>query len=544
MFNWRTSIAALRRVSRISMTVLALGIGGSYLAFTTLASFESRLVQDDFQRAADGFSVAIQLAIDRGFAVANSTGALFDSSPDVSLSQFVLFSTQLMKENQEIEAITWVPRVPAASLAVFEKTAGKEFPGFQVWEFDSRSQRIKATNRSDFFPVAYAHGKTDISLVAGYDVNSSAIRKIAVERARDTGQPSATAKVVGIGKRVAAPAFLVFRPVYQGGAMPETVEQRRQSLRGFTMSVFYINDLIGDVLSRLGPQHIQAVIYDVSSAGSKDMLGSWPKNEASRATANEPPDLAEPFHHEASFEVGGRTWLLAMTPAAGKFGTATSWRAWSALAAGLLLTALLLAYLESARRQSRNAEHQAITDSLTGLHNRWYLKKLLPREFHRAIRHGTPITCMLLDIDFFKRINDTFGHDAGDLVIRQVAALLKASVRGSDIVCRYGGEEFVLILPDISAGNASLKAEEIRLAVQNLNLIHRGQSLGNTSVSIGISSFPESAADADSLLRAADISMYWAKRDGRNRVAIYPAKPAPPKTFVPRSDSPLPESIS
>ncbi|NJP06552.1 MAG: GGDEF domain-containing protein [Chloroflexaceae bacterium] len=163
-------------------------------------------------------------------------------------------------------------------------------------------------------------------------------------------------------------------------------------------------------------------------------------------------------------------------------------------------------------------ERQAIQDPLTGLFNRRYLDETLPREIQRAERYQHNIGVMMLDIDHFKRFNDTYGHDAGDTLLREVGAFLKRHTRGEDIACRYGGEEFTLVLPVASLDDTAQRAEEIRLGIQRLNVYHHGQPLDPVTVSIGIAAFPNHNTSADGLLKHADTCLYQAKRNGRNQV--------------------------
>jgi diguanylate cyclase (GGDEF)-like protein len=163
---------------------------------------------------------------------------------------------------------------------------------------------------------------------------------------------------------------------------------------------------------------------------------------------------------------------------------------------------------------------QSITDALTRLHNRRYLYETLPREIVRAKRNESTIAVIIVDLDHFKRINDSYGHEAGDMALRWVGSVLMKSVRGSDVVCRHGGEEFCVALPEASQESARAKAEEIRQALQELNLDYCGQPLKITA-SFGISVYPEHGTDADTLLRHADEALYDAKSGGRNRVMVY-----------------------
>ncbi len=166
-------------------------------------------------------------------------------------------------------------------------------------------------------------------------------------------------------------------------------------------------------------------------------------------------------------------------------------------------------------------EYQSIRDGLTGLYNRRYLEESLEREISRAQRQKFSLGIIMIDIDHFKQYNDTFGHDAGDVVLQQLGNILQKNVRGSDIACRYGGEEFTLILPEISLELVKERAEQIRVEVQQLKPKHRDQDLGQITLSLGISMFPSQGLTGESIVRAADTALYQAKEEGRNRVCVF-----------------------
>jgi len=169
---------------------------------------------------------------------------------------------------------------------------------------------------------------------------------------------------------------------------------------------------------------------------------------------------------------------------------------------------------------------QATHDALTGLFNRRYLEDTLWRELHRAHRRNSPLGVVMLDLDHFKRFNDTFGHNAGDSLLHEVGRLLREKVRQSDISCRYGGEEFVLILPDSSLADTQQRVEQICGLVKELKIRHGDQLLGTITLSAGIAGAPEHGFTAPELLRAADNALYAAKQAGRDRVLVYQAKPS------------------
>lgn len=163
---------------------------------------------------------------------------------------------------------------------------------------------------------------------------------------------------------------------------------------------------------------------------------------------------------------------------------------------------------------------QSIRDPLTGLFNRRYLEASLDREIQRAERRGTPLSVLMLDIDHFKRFNDNHGHDAGDALLSQFGAMLARVIRSEDVACRYGGEEFTVLMHETDTESAMERAEQIRLATQALVLEHRRQSLGPISLSIGLATYSKHGRTPEDLMRSADQALYAAKRGGRDQVRI------------------------
>lgn len=161
---------------------------------------------------------------------------------------------------------------------------------------------------------------------------------------------------------------------------------------------------------------------------------------------------------------------------------------------------------------------QSIREPLTGLFNRRYLEESLARELSRCERRGLPLALMMLDLDHFKRFNDTHGHPGGDALLAGLGKLLQGLSRPEDIACRYGGEEFTLILPEATAELALQRAEQIRAAVQAMRVQHMGKDLPPVTVSIGVAVAPHDGTDPESLLGHADRALYRAKARGRNRV--------------------------
>jgi diguanylate cyclase (GGDEF)-like protein len=163
---------------------------------------------------------------------------------------------------------------------------------------------------------------------------------------------------------------------------------------------------------------------------------------------------------------------------------------------------------------------QAVRDELTGLHNRRYLEETLTREESRARRRGEPLGLMLIDIDGFKKYNDTLGHAAGDEVLRTMGRYMSAAARREDIVCRYGGDEFVFVMNRASQATVWERAEKLRHEVKDLAVEYDGRAVEPVSVSIGIAIFPQHGENAQVVLRVADAALYRAKELGRDCVIL------------------------
>jgi diguanylate cyclase (GGDEF)-like protein len=177
--------------------------------------------------------------------------------------------------------------------------------------------------------------------------------------------------------------------------------------------------------------------------------------------------------------------------------------------------------LDEVTRQKKLLEKLSRTDDLTGLYNRRHLNAVLEREFNRSKRHNSELSCLLLDLDFFKNINDSYGHEFGDTVIQASAAIIQDSIRSSDFAFRFGGEEFLILLPQTETEGAVQAAEKIRQRME-VKKITNGNISVTVEVSIGVSSFCQHhPAVRNDLIAFADKALYTAKNNGRNQVRIY-----------------------
>jgi diguanylate cyclase (GGDEF)-like protein len=161
---------------------------------------------------------------------------------------------------------------------------------------------------------------------------------------------------------------------------------------------------------------------------------------------------------------------------------------------------------------------QSIQDPQSGLYNRRFMEESLQREILRAARKQAQIGIIMADLDHFKKFNDVYGHAAGDKIISQMGKLLKDKFRGSDIACRYGGEEFLVILPESSLEDTVKRADRLREEIKKMELVFQGQILGAITISMGVASYPVNGTRMEELLRVSDTALYKAKQEGRDKV--------------------------
>jgi two-component system cell cycle response regulator len=178
-------------------------------------------------------------------------------------------------------------------------------------------------------------------------------------------------------------------------------------------------------------------------------------------------------------------------------------------------------YTDHLRDNVQHSIEAAITDALTGLHNRRYMETHLATLADQAGSRGKPLALMVLDIDFFKSINDTYGHDAGDDVLREFAVRIRKCIRGIDLACRYGGEEFVIVMPETDLNVAGMVAERLRRAIAaDPFAVEKGTKRIDVTISIGIATLDHKGEPISDVIKRADQALYRAKRDGRNRVVL------------------------
>jgi len=463
---------------------------------------------------------------------------LFDSSDKVTRDEFHRFAQALSlgERYPGVTNISFASRVPHAKKLEFERAVRAEtsllvkgLPEFAI---------KPPGERPEYAVLTYIEPMGKNIPAWGLDLNADPLRRSVIERARDTGQMASSSGVTLLRDGSASVSSTLLRlALYRGGGAPGSVEERQRLYWGMVGSTVRVGEMIEATLSKEILSRAQLQIYEISegTAGGTLLFDSAASGAA--ATAPAPAEFSghAVTHHLA---VADREWRLRIVPRKDpvdlldKAGSAAILAALLAISALLfwLMTSVAVSESRGAELAKRNREaallreklrEQAMHDNLTGLYNRHYVEEWFGLELRRAQRHGRPIAAIMLDVDHFKRFNDSFGHEAGDLVLRELAGALRRSTRGSDVASRYGGEEFLVLLPECPLDAALRKAEQLREEVAKLELRYDGRPLGPVSVSLGVASFPDHAKESAELLRRADEALYLAKQAGRNRVVAY-----------------------
>lgn len=358
----------------------------------------------------------------------------------------------------------------------------------------------------------------------GLDVWADPVRRSALERARDSGMAAITRKVrlaVDPGAN-APPGFIMYLPLYAHGQPHDSVAQRRANLVGWVFASFRMGDFMAGLYGKAAPGIALSIYDDVLTDASSLLYASSPGGKEA------PPASSSDLQANEYMVVGGHTWTLVLQAQRefeerfGGNGAAVIAVAGGALSVSLALLVWLMVTararaLRFAGEMTEELRMMAQHDPLTSLPNRALFSDRLKNELARAQRHGGLFAMIFLDLDNFKPINDTYGHGVGDLMLVEMAKRLRATVRTSDTVGRIGGDEFVVLMPELSdAKSAFGLAEIIRLAVRE-PMVVEGHEL-RVTCSLGVAVYPQDGTTEIALTKSADEAMYHAKESGRDGV--------------------------
>lgn len=418
---------------------------------------------------------------------------------------------------QAIGVVAWVSKQDKAAHLVNMRSAG--FPDYVIDPDGPREVYAPIVQREPYVGRNRAPPGSDVWL--------DPMRRMALERARDSGMPAISGKVQlkADTQSGAPPGFIMYLPIYAQGQPHDSIAQRRAQLIGWVYAAFHMNDFMASLYGNQ-PLGLTLAIYDGTDGKDTSLLyrtgGVAAIDEAQRQTAA--------VSANEYMVVAGHNWTLSLRTQAlfeDRYGRGAE----TVIAVAGVFLSLLLALLTwlmingreralgLAAAMTEELRHMAQHDTLTGLPNRALFNDRLDQELARAKRQGGRFAMVFLDIDHFKPINDNFGHDVGDQVLRQVAKQLLASVRAADTVARIGGDEFVVLLAHLSESDTILAlANKLHQALKSPFVV-AGHQLA-ISCSVGVAVYPEDGTDASALTKGADDAMYRAKAAGRDGVRL------------------------
>lgn len=416
-----------------------------------------------------------------------SAAAFYQAVDHLTRHKFEVMADSLLDAGA-LSGTGLVLAVPDSRRAQFEQRHG--YPIVERTPIGFR----RAPSRPGYYPLALAASDSGLESPLGYDLGADAARSSYLLRARDNGRPAAT-RVMHLP--IGGTGINVFRPVYRDGAPTATATQRRAALIGFAVGAFHVPDLTAAAASALSDD------VDVQLV------------EGGRTVAG--PELPRGEAAAAALRIADRSWLLVVRDPNRPDVSLPLLIAVFGISMAALLGALVLIWSRNERMQE--LQLQAGQDPLTGLKNRRRFEEDMRTEIARNRRDGSEGALLMLDLDNFKQVNDTLGHPVGDRVIADIAGVLRARMRQTDVVARLGGDEFAVVLPRCSVAEARSVGTEIATAIRE----HAPdeEAVPPITVSVGIAMFGDDVvADLESLEEQADAALYEAKRAGRDALRV------------------------
>ena len=475
--------------------------------------YEEARVQ--FERRTETAVASIRARLLAYEQILRSAAAHISSSPNVSREQWRSFIANLQLEERfpGIQAVGFAEWVNGAQRAEhIRRLRAEGFPEYDIRPPGERDEMVVIVYNEPFT------GRN--ARVLGFDMYADPTRRAAMDQARGTGEAAITGRLVLAGEayrgsQAQQPGFVMYVPVFHEFVRDLPRRERRQAVSGFVFSPFRMHDLMQGILDEGVLQVLDMRVYDQAARGQQEeMIDTRRAWRAAATTGDEPPEFERIVH----FPMPGRNWTIQFVSRPEFDSQLRAHRPWSVAAGGILASIVVFLLMLALVDAWNRAHNLSMRDPLTGLWNRRYLDETMGRELPRARRHNTGIGAIILDVDHFKQLNDSFGHDAGDFVLARIGELLRNATRGSDIACRFGGEEFGVILPGATLEQSRNKAEAIRAAFASMNLDFEGAPLGTLTLSAGIAALPPGKQDWAQVMRQADRALYTAKQAGRNRV--------------------------
>jgi diguanylate cyclase (GGDEF)-like protein len=467
--------------------VLLIAAGSVLAAFLVYAQDDNNFHQMQREEAARAARQTASLAA-LSVGQLSSAAAFFQAEGNLRQHDFNVVGRSLLHEGV-LSGTAYVARVPASRRAHFERAHHMEIVD------RGPSGLRRAGRRAVYYPLTYVISEEGPVRAIGIDLGAETERERFLHRARDTGKAAATPVIPLI---IGGEGINVYRAVFRDGAPIATRAERRRALIGYAAGSFRVGDLAATAIGSL--------------AGSSDVQ----LRTGQKRVAGVPGRLDDAAI--APIQIADTTWLLVVRDPNRPEIVLPVLLAGVGLALAALLGVLIFVWSRNERMQE--LQLQAGQDSLTGLKNRRRFEEDLRTVTARGRRERTTGALLMIDLDHFKRINDTYGHPAGDRLIEEIAGVLRRRTRESDVLARLGGDEFAVVLPRSGIGEARMVAEAIVEAIRD----HRpvDEDVEPVTASIGVAMFGDDPRISQATLSSqADTAMYAAKDGGRDGVRVF-----------------------
>lgn len=490
--------------------------------FLQNAQVEQQQAQSELRQTAAQAAGQLEAGIGRQTEALQGIGSFIAASDYVSRVEFDTYTRGILGRSGGISALSWNPVIPEADLRAFETKQRLEegLDGFQVTERTADGTLVPVGPRDRYVVVSYIEPLAENRAALGFDILSNAARAEAILEAEDSGEVQATAPIDLVQETDGQKGVLLLQPVFSGGAPPSTPAARSQELMGFAVGVYRLQELL---TTAFAGSEWAGLSFTLSDATADETV------EVATIPMVGPP---APLDSEtATITVGGRTWELtvAMSRTSPMWTVPTTTPA--ILIGGLVIIILLEAFLllltgneRQARREAEVHGYQANHDPLTDLYNRRAFLSLLEKSRQRAEEEASRHVLLFMDLDGFKGVNDTSGHEAGDDMLRGVARVLRLHMRERDVVARIGGDEFAAILNNCPEERGLRIAGTLVDSVEEFRLADRPDAPG-VGLSVGLAMIDGAdLVGIDELMRRADDACYRAKRSGGHALRAYVAE--------------------
>jgi len=382
----------------------------------------------------------------------------------------------------------------------------------------------------------------------GVDLMADPSRRAALERARDTDLPTVSGRVGLLSEPTPGRVNVVlYLPIYRPGLPVDSAEERRQAIWGWIGSALSVERMVAGVLTEMEHASTTDLLHGIAF-NIRDVTDPQAPQILFSAHVSPGGLAGQYFTRQVPVEMAGREWSVDFVSLPTLLGSDDDPRPTQAALIGGLIAVLLtgltftlgtlwlsrsgLHRINVALRQREEELHRlAVSDPLTGLSNRRQFHEVGAAEWSRARRHGRPLALLMMDVDHFKGINDTYGHAVGDETLKLLVVTAKIALRDCDLFARVGGEEFAVILPETDAAAALAVSERLRLAVAQM-VVQSGRGAFSITVSIGLAIQGSGDSCLAALIKRADESLYEAKHAGRNRVVLSEAATFQPLVVV------------